>query len=223
MIPQHRHGGWELPGPNQHPSEMAGVEVASGGRAARRDVIVVMPDWDRIAADHDAVHLSWAGMLGAEGHVVEVPDLGPKAVTMLRATCAWTTAARSNWPAARCSFLHLEQASRLGDRLVVAVNHDDTVRQLKGPDRPVNSLDRRMKVLAALACVDWVVPFAEETPERLICRLKPELLVKGGDNDPDAIPGADCVREAGGEVRVMEYVPEVSTTGLISSIRANDE
>ncbi len=117
---------------------------------------------------------------------------------------------------------YLEQASRLGDRLVVAVNVDETVRRLKGPDRPVNSLERRMTVLAALGCVDWVVPFAEETPERMICSLKPDFLVKGGDNDPDKIPGARCVREAGGEVKVMEYVESCSTTTLISDIRAGD-
>jgi D-beta-D-heptose 7-phosphate kinase/D-beta-D-heptose 1-phosphate adenosyltransferase len=117
---------------------------------------------------------------------------------------------------------YLEQASRLGDRLVVAVNVDETVRRLKGPDRPVNSLERRMTVLAALGCVDWVVPFSEETPERLICSLKPDFLVKGGDNDPDKIPGARCVKEAGGEVRVMDYVESCSTTGLITDIRSKE-
>ncbi len=114
---------------------------------------------------------------------------------------------------------YLEQASRLGDRLIVAVNVDETVRQLKGPERPVNPLENRMHVLAALGFVDWVVPFAEETPERLICRLKPDLLVKGGDNDPDAIPGAACVREAGGEVKVLSYVDGVSTTSIVDSIK----
>ena len=114
---------------------------------------------------------------------------------------------------------YLEQASRLGDRLVVAVNVDETVRRLKGADRPVNILERRMAVLAALACVDWVVPFSEETPERLICRLQPELLVKGGDNEPDKIPGARCVRESGGQVLVMSYVDNCSTTGIIHDIR----
>jgi D-beta-D-heptose 7-phosphate kinase/D-beta-D-heptose 1-phosphate adenosyltransferase len=116
---------------------------------------------------------------------------------------------------------YLEQASRLGDRLVVAVNIDETVRQLKGDDRPVNSLERRMTVLAALGCVDWVVPFSEETPERLICKLKPDFLVKGGDNNPDDIPGAKCVREAGGEVKVMSFIDNCSTTSTIESIRNN--
>jgi len=114
---------------------------------------------------------------------------------------------------------YLEEASRLGDRLVVAVNVDETVRQLKGDGRPVNGLDHRMHVLAALACVDWVVPFSEETPERLICRLKPDFLAKGGDNDPDKIPGAACTREAGGEVRVLTYVDGISTTKIVESIR----
>jgi D-beta-D-heptose 7-phosphate kinase/D-beta-D-heptose 1-phosphate adenosyltransferase len=118
---------------------------------------------------------------------------------------------------------YLEQASRMGDRLIVAVNADETVRKLKGADRPVNTLDRRMTVLAALACVDWVVPFSEETPERLICRLRPDYLIKGGDNEPDKIPGAKCVQESGGQVLVMDYVESCSTTGLIADIRARDK
>ena len=114
---------------------------------------------------------------------------------------------------------YLEEASRLGDRLIVAVNIDETVRALKGADRPVNVVDNRMKVLSALGCVDWVVPFTEETPERLICDLKPDMLVKGGDNDPDKIPGARCVRENGGQVAVMTYVDGISTTQIVKSIR----
>ena len=114
---------------------------------------------------------------------------------------------------------YLEEASKLGDRLVVAVNVDETVRALKGADRPVNRLDNRMHVLAALGCVDWVVPFSEETPERLICEVAPDYLVKGGDNDPDKIPGSRCVREAGGSVAVLTYVDGVSTTRIVDSIR----
>ncbi len=114
---------------------------------------------------------------------------------------------------------YLEDASRLGDRLIVAVNIDETVRALKGPDRPVNRVEQRMKVLAALGCVDWVIAFSEETPESLICRLKPDFLVKGGDNDPDQIPGARCVRDNGGEVRVLTYVDGISTTRIVETIR----
>ncbi len=118
---------------------------------------------------------------------------------------------------------YLEQAKSLGDRLVVAVNDDDSVKRIKGPERPVNTMNRRMQVLAGLSCVDWVVPFYEDTPTRLICDVSPSVLVKGGDNNPDDIPGGDCVREQGGEVLVMEYVDNCSTTGLIRSIRAADD
>jgi len=117
---------------------------------------------------------------------------------------------------------YLEQAKQLGDRLIVAVNDDDSVKRLKGPDRPVNSLAKRMHMLAALGCVDWVVPFFEDTPTRLICKLLPHILVKGGDNEPDKIPGGDCVRKAGGEVKVLTYVEGVSTTGIIGIIRESE-
>jgi D-beta-D-heptose 7-phosphate kinase/D-beta-D-heptose 1-phosphate adenosyltransferase len=114
---------------------------------------------------------------------------------------------------------YLNQAATLGDRLVVAVNVDETVRTLKGDDRPVNNLQSRMTVLAGLAAVDWVVSFSEETPERLICAVKPDFLVKGGDNDPDKVPGARCVRDAGGEVLALDYIEGRSTTNIIQRIR----
>ena len=117
---------------------------------------------------------------------------------------------------------YLEQAKSLGDRLIVAVNDDDSVKRIKGPERPVNTMTRRMQVLAGLSCVDWVVPFYEDTPTRLICDVAPSALVKGGDNNPDDIPGGQCVRDQGGEVLVMEYVDNCSTTGLIRSIRSAD-
>ncbi len=115
---------------------------------------------------------------------------------------------------------YLQQARELGDRLLVAVNVDATVRRLKGEDRPVNSVDFRMRMLSALECVDWVVSFEEDTPTRLICELLPDILVKGGDNNPDEIPGGDCVRAAGGEVKVLSYVDGVSTTQIIGAIRS---
>lgn len=117
---------------------------------------------------------------------------------------------------------YLEEAARLGDRLIVAVNDDVSVKRLKGPERPINTQERRMRVLAALDCVDWVVGFDEDTPSRLICRVSPDILVKGGDNDPDKIPGGECVRAAGGQVAVMSYVDNVSTTRIIGAIRASE-
>lgn len=114
---------------------------------------------------------------------------------------------------------YLQQAKRLGDRLVVAVNDDDSVRRLKGADRPINSVAQRMAVLAGLASVDWVCPFDEDTPQSLICRVKPDILVKGGDYRPDEIAGADCVRADGGEVHVLEFLPGRSTSRIIGAIR----
>jgi D-beta-D-heptose 7-phosphate kinase/D-beta-D-heptose 1-phosphate adenosyltransferase len=114
---------------------------------------------------------------------------------------------------------YLERARSLGDRLIVAVNDDASVQRLKGEGRPVNSIERRMTVLAALGCVDWVVPFSEDTPERLICRVVPDLLVKGGDYAPEDIAGHDCVTAKGGEVKVLGFEDGCSTTGIIESIR----
>ena len=114
---------------------------------------------------------------------------------------------------------YLEQARRLGDRLVVAVNADASVQALKGPGRPVNPLERRMTVLAALKSVDWVVPFSEETPERLYCRLLPDVIVKGGDYAPDAIAGGPCITANGGEIVVLEYLDGESTTAMIQRLQ----
>jgi len=114
---------------------------------------------------------------------------------------------------------YLSQARELGDRLIVAVNDDDSVRRLKGENRPVNSLMQRMAVLSGLESVDWVVPFTEDTPERLICKILPDPLVKGGDYKPDQIAGADCVIENGGEVVIKQFIDGVSTSAIIDSIQ----
>jgi D-beta-D-heptose 7-phosphate kinase/D-beta-D-heptose 1-phosphate adenosyltransferase len=114
---------------------------------------------------------------------------------------------------------YLTEARRLGDRLIVAVNDDDSVRRLKGQARPVNPLDHRMAVLTALQCVDWVVPFREDTPERLICAVRPEVLAKGGDYKPEQVAGHDCVTAAGGRVAILGYRPGHSTTRIIDQCR----
>lgn len=118
---------------------------------------------------------------------------------------------------------YLEKARALGDRLVVAVNDDESVHRLKGVGRPINPLTTRMRMLSALACVDWVVPFAEDSPERLICRLLPDVLVKGGDYSVEQIEGGKCVRAAGGQVRVLQFVAGYSTTDLIQRIKINQD
>ncbi len=114
---------------------------------------------------------------------------------------------------------YLEQAREWGDRLVVAVNDDKSVRRLKGPKRPVNTLSDRMAVLAGLASVDWVVPFSEDTPERVICRLQPDVLIKGGDYAPHEIAGADCVVAQGGRVVLATYLPGHSTSRTIDKLQ----
>ncbi|MCK8044387.1 bifunctional D-glycero-beta-D-manno-heptose-7-phosphate kinase/D-glycero-beta-D-manno-heptose 1-phosphate adenylyltransferase HldE [Shewanella sp. 1CM18E] len=116
---------------------------------------------------------------------------------------------------------YLQQARALGDRLIVAVNTDASVKRLKGEGRPVNSEDRRMTVLAALASVDWVVPFSEDTPQRVIGRLLPDLLVKGGDYKVEDIAGGEEVIAAGGQVKVLCFEDGISTTAIIQNIMAN--
>ena len=117
---------------------------------------------------------------------------------------------------------YLTEARRLGDRLIVAVNDDDSVKRLKGAGRPINPLDRRMTVLAALESVDWVVPFSEDTPEQLICNISPDLLVKGGDYQPEDIAGYDCVMRRGGDVVVLGFEDGCSTSRIIDAIRQQD-
>jgi D-beta-D-heptose 7-phosphate kinase/D-beta-D-heptose 1-phosphate adenosyltransferase len=117
---------------------------------------------------------------------------------------------------------YLEEAKSLGEHLIVAVNDDASVRRLKGPSRPVTPLADRMAVLAGLAAVDWVVPFAEDTPASLIERLLPHVLVKGGDWAPEQIAGGAAVVANGGEVVVLPYKAGRSTTGLIEALRRVD-
>ena len=116
---------------------------------------------------------------------------------------------------------YLNTARELGNRLIVAVNSDQSVRRLKGQGRPVNPVDRRMAVLAGLGAVDWVIEFTEETPQRLIAEILPDLLVKGGDYKPEEIAGGKEVIANGGEVRVLQFEEGCSTSEIIKTIRSN--
>jgi rfaE bifunctional protein nucleotidyltransferase chain/domain len=111
-------------------------------------------------------------------------------------------------------------ARALGDALVVGVNSDDSVRRLKGPTRPIRSAPERCYVLAALAMVDAVVVFEEDTPFELIMSVRPDVLVKGGDYSEATIVGAREVREWGGDVAVIPLTPGHSTTSTIERLRA---
>lgn len=114
----------------------------------------------------------------------------------------------------------LEKARAMGDRLVVAVNTDDSIQRLKGETRPILPLADRMKVLAALDCVDWVVPFDEDTPLKVIETLRPNILAKGGDYNLDTIVGAQSVMDRGGSVEAIVHdFADRSTSGLIATIQ----
>jgi rfaE bifunctional protein nucleotidyltransferase chain/domain len=115
---------------------------------------------------------------------------------------------------------YLEESRALGDRLVVGVNSDASVRRIKGPERPLVPAEERAELLAALACVDLAVIFDEDTPDRVIREVQPDVLVKGGDWAPDRIVGREFVEARGGRVLNVPLREGLSTTALIERIRA---
>ena len=112
----------------------------------------------------------------------------------------------------------LQEAKAQGDRLVVAVNDDDSVRRLKGEKRPIQPLRGRLAMLAAIDAVDWVLPFSEDTPLEVLRSLRPDVLVKGGDRSLDEIVGRDQVLAQGGEVKALSFLDDHSTSDLIQRI-----
>lgn len=118
---------------------------------------------------------------------------------------------------------YLADARALGDRLIVGLNDDDSVRRLKGDDkhcpRPLNPLNDRISMLRGLRMVDAVIPFSEDTPFNLIAALLPDILVKGGDYKLDCIVGADVVQQSGGHVMVVPFLDGYSSTRLIQRIQ----
>lgn len=114
---------------------------------------------------------------------------------------------------------YLNKASQLGDILIVAVNDDDSVRRLKGEGRPINPLSDRAGVLAALNSVDYVTAFSTDTPIPLIENLQPDIYVKGGDYTPEMLTETAVVRAYGGEVRIMNYVSDHSTSALVERMK----
>lgn len=115
---------------------------------------------------------------------------------------------------------YLQEARKLGSALIVAINSDRSVRAIKGPERPVNPELERAEVLLALACVDAVVVFDEETPHAVISTIQPDILVKGADWGPDAIVGRDVVEARGGRVVRIELAAGYSTSQLIAKARS---
>lgn len=115
--------------------------------------------------------------------------------------------------------IYLRKAKEYGDVLVIGLNSDDSVRRLKGPERPLNNVEDRAEVLSSLKPVDFVVVFSEDTPLKLIEQVKPNVLVKGGDYTKDKIVGADFVESGGGKVVVIPYVAGKSTSSLLDKIK----
>ena len=114
---------------------------------------------------------------------------------------------------------YLAEAAALGQRLIVGVNSDESVKRLKGDSRPIMPLAARMQLLAGLFYVDGVIAFDEETPLELIKSLRPDVLVKGGDYQVDEIVGANEVRAWGGDVRVLPFVEGYSSTSIIERMQ----
>ena len=112
----------------------------------------------------------------------------------------------------------LSKAKSKGDKLIVGINSDRSVKQLKGNDRPIQNFDDRLIVLDAINSVDMVVGFDEDTPERIIKELLPNVLVKGGDYSINSIVGADIVISHGGTVEIIDLIPGKSTSSLIDQI-----
>lgn len=114
---------------------------------------------------------------------------------------------------------YLNRAKALGDVLIIGLNSDNSIRKLKGPERPINSLEDRAQVLAALSCVDHIVPFDDDTPHEVIRRIRPHIFVKGGDYTMETLPEASLVDQLGGRVEILPYLESYSTSNVIEKIK----
>ncbi len=152
--------------------------------------------------------------------------MAPDATAAARIACQWRQAGRRIVFTNGCfDLLHrghityLAEAATHGDRLIIGVNDDASVRRLKGPRRPIVPLADRLFHLAAFFFVDLVVPFPEDTPYRLIETVRPDVLVKGGDYTPDDVVGKDLVETRGGRVVIIPFLEGYSTTRLVRRIQ----
>jgi len=114
---------------------------------------------------------------------------------------------------------YLNESKKLADILIVGLNDDESIKRLKGPSRPINNLDFRIKMLSGLSCIDYIVPFSEDTPQKIIELIRPDILVKGDDYKIDDIVGAEFVLSYGGHVQTIPLLEGYSTTTLIEKIK----
>ncbi|WP_028080726.1 bifunctional D-glycero-beta-D-manno-heptose-7-phosphate kinase/D-glycero-beta-D-manno-heptose 1-phosphate adenylyltransferase HldE [Solimonas soli] len=197
----------------------AGSPLASACRLANSAAGIVVGKLGTASVTRDELHAALSGRDDGAAGVVDEETL-LRAVARARAAGKRIVMTNGVFDVLHVGHArYLEDARRLGDLLIVAVNDDASVKRLKGPTRPLNTTADRMALLASLRCVDLVVPFGEDTPARLIGRVLPDLLVKGGDYQPGQIAGYDAVTANGGRVLVLPFHDGYSTTKLIGKAR----
>jgi D-beta-D-heptose 7-phosphate kinase / D-beta-D-heptose 1-phosphate adenosyltransferase len=155
---------------------------------------------------------SWLGIVSLEELLQEVADARAHGETIVMTNGCFDILHAGH-------VAYLQQAKALGKRLIVAINDDNSVRRLKGKERPINPLKQRMRVLAGLRSIDWIVPFSEATPEKLIKKVNPDILVKGGDYKVEQIAGSDFVIKQGGKVVILDFVKGCSGTSIVNAIK----
>lgn len=117
----------------------------------------------------------------------------------------------------------LKKAKELGDVLILGINKDKSIKKLKGKGRPIMNEKQRIEIISAIEFVDYVVPFGQPTPEKLIKRIKPDIIVKGGDYKKKEVIGKDIVEKYGGKVYIFPLVKNISTTKIIKKIKKMEE
>ena len=117
----------------------------------------------------------------------------------------------------------LKKAKKLGDILILGINKDKSIKKLKGKGRPIMNEKQRIEIISAIEFVDYVVPFGQPTPEKLIKRIKPDIIVKGGDYKKNEVIGKDIVEKYGGKVYIFPLVKNISTTKIIKKIKKMEE
>lgn len=115
---------------------------------------------------------------------------------------------------------YLQKTKTFADKLLVCLNSDSSVKQIKGPDRPINNEQDRAEILCALSCVDYVVLFDEATPQNLLCEIKPDVHTKGADYTIETLPEAKSIMENGGRIEFISFVEGKSTTNVINKINS---
>ncbi len=188
-------------------AELANIAAGLAVRKRGTATVTQKEIWDALAAQPD----NPPGMLAPQ----ELPALGRR-IRQRGERLVMTNGCFDILHAGHLAFL--EEARKQGDQLLVALNDDASVRRLKGRERPVNPLAQRLRALAELQCVDWVVGFGEDTPEALLELVQPDILVKGGDySSLEEVVGAPIVQAYGGEVRLLAHHPQHSTRGIVAA------